>query len=273
MSCQTGVARSGSRPCVGQPQPGDHDDGEQHDDRLRGERDELAEREQERADRRRGELVDRDEAGLQPGVGDRQVVAVDQHRQQRARRCCPRTPRRCPSRNIATSTSAIDATSVATASASRASTTARSRLTVTTISRRSSRSVSAPAHRPKTSGGATAAAPPARPGTPGRSSTRPAAARPRARCRRRGCWSTTTPAAAGTRSRGGAARGVQQPAHRTRTLVRKPSPFTWFPDRGRQHQVGCVGLPVRRAASPACGERSRPAALRRGPRPACRSPR
>ena len=58
-----------------------------------------------------------------------------------------------PRRNIATSTAAIETVPLTTARASSTSTTARSRSTVTTISRRSSRSESAPAYRPKTSGG------------------------------------------------------------------------------------------------------------------------
>ena len=57
-----------------------------------------------RADRRPGELVERDEAGLQPGVGEREVVARHQHRQQRLRACCRRTPRPCRARTAPTST-------------------------------------------------------------------------------------------------------------------------------------------------------------------------
>ena len=58
-----------------------------------------------------------------------------------------------PSRNIATSTIAIETVPLITASASSTSTTARSRSTVTTMSRRSRRSATAPACRPKRSGG------------------------------------------------------------------------------------------------------------------------
>ncbi len=59
-----------------------------------------------------------------------------------------------PSRNIATRTTAIGAESTAIATASRARTTIRAASTATMIRRRSSRSVSAPAHRPNSMGGA-----------------------------------------------------------------------------------------------------------------------
>ena len=57
------------------------------------------------------------------------------------------------STNSVTSTPAIDTWSVATASVSTATTAARARSTLTTINRRSSRSVSAPATSPNSSGG------------------------------------------------------------------------------------------------------------------------
>ena len=42
-----------------------------------------------------GQLVDRDEAGLQPGVADRQVVARARASAAACSWCCRRTPRRC----------------------------------------------------------------------------------------------------------------------------------------------------------------------------------
>ena len=57
---------------------------EQH--HLRGERPGDAHREQERADRRAGELVDDDVSAHDPGVRDAQVGGLDDHRQQRVRR-------------------------------------------------------------------------------------------------------------------------------------------------------------------------------------------
>ena len=51
-----------------------------------GERQRLPDREQQRAERRPDQLVHRDEPGLDAGVGQRQVVAVDEHRHERARR-------------------------------------------------------------------------------------------------------------------------------------------------------------------------------------------
>ena len=51
---------------------------------IRGERQRHPDREEERPDRRRHELVGEQEGALQAGVGDAEVVAGDESRQQRA---------------------------------------------------------------------------------------------------------------------------------------------------------------------------------------------
>ena len=64
-----------------------HHDGAEHDERRLGrERQRLPGGEQDGADRRSDELVDGDEPGLDAGVRDGEVVAVHEHRHERARR-------------------------------------------------------------------------------------------------------------------------------------------------------------------------------------------
>ena len=75
-----------ARRWCGQHQPGDQQRAGGHEARLGEERPGHRRPRTGRPDRRTDQLVDRDEAGLEPGVGDRQVLARDQHRQQRARR-------------------------------------------------------------------------------------------------------------------------------------------------------------------------------------------
>ena len=103
---------------------------------LCAERPQRADGEQGRADRRPGELVERDEPGQHPGVGGRQIARAGRASAPASGWWCPRTPRRWTARRARHSTTPIEATSVTIASASTASTTARSPLTTVTISRR-----------------------------------------------------------------------------------------------------------------------------------------
>ena len=114
-------------------------------DRLADERQRHADGEQRRAERRPGELVERDEPGLDPGVADGQVIAADQHRQQGLRRVVREDLGRGEheqgdqrDRDRDTSRSRSTSPDPRARRRARAS-------TVTTIIRRSSRSESAPA--------------------------------------------------------------------------------------------------------------------------------
>ena len=97
---------------------------------------------------------------------DRQVVAVRRASAGASGERCRRRSPRCPAANSATSTTGDrDAAGDDRRRPARPARRRARRSTAITMRRRSSRSVSAPAHSPNSSGGATAQWPPARPGT------------------------------------------------------------------------------------------------------------
>jgi len=67
-----------------QRDPGHEHGGQQHRHDLSAEREGASRGEQRRADRRPGELVERDEPGLQPSLRDTEVALVHEHRHQGA---------------------------------------------------------------------------------------------------------------------------------------------------------------------------------------------
>ena len=148
------AASCGSRPWAGSDDPGhqQHAGGDQ--DGLGDERPGQAGGEQGRPDRRAGELVERDEPGLQPGVGDAPGRRGAPASGSASRRCCRRRPRRWRAGPAPPAPWPPRRWPVTIVTTRAASTTARTASAAITIRRRSSRSDSTPAYRPNTSGGA-----------------------------------------------------------------------------------------------------------------------
>ena len=154
MSWRRCRASPGARPCGGSDDARHEHRAERDEHRLRRERQRRAGREQRGAERRPGELVDGDEAGLEAGVADARGRRAARASAAASGGVLSANTSAVPSRNSAPRTTAIDDVAGHDGSGEHGEHAgADDGRRTTTSRRRSSRSVSAPANSPNSSGG------------------------------------------------------------------------------------------------------------------------